>query len=132
MSVKTNTTTVESIWRGDAAHTLLSSVLPSGVAARRSPATLPAVTKSPRGSLGRGVPCVGARATAFLVAGASARTQASVMTTPSSPQVAAAILVFGAISLGWLAMWRLVLYKIPAVRAMAGLQQLPPSPKKSK
>ena len=34
------------------------------------------------------------------------------------------------IATGWLAMWRLVLSKIPVVRAMCGLQQLVPGIKK--
>jgi hypothetical protein len=43
---------------------------------------------------------------------------------PSSPQVAAGMLVLGAIALGWFAMWRLVLRKVPIVRAMFNLPQL--------
>ena len=46
------------------------------------------------------------------------------MTLPTSSQVAAAMLVVGALGLGWLAMWRLVLSRIPVVRAMCALPQL--------
>ena len=42
------------------------------------------------------------------------------------PWVVAALVVGGAIALGWLAMWSLVLRKIPVVRAICGLQQLEP------
>ena len=45
---------------------------------------------------------------------------------PSAQSAAAVLLVLGAIGLGWVLMWRLVLSKIPVVRAICGLKQLPP------
>ena len=44
---------------------------------------------------------------------------------PSAPQVAAGMLVVGALGLGWLVLWRLVLCRIPVVRALCNLPQLP-------